>query len=61
MLGLLESEEKMVKEYQVVSEEYLGDLEDEVHELIKSGWEPQGGLCVREFGFYQAMILKEKE
>lgn len=51
----------MVKEYQVVSEEYLGDLEDEVHELIKSGWEPQGGLCVREFGFYQAMILKEKE
>lgn len=62
MLGLLESEKEMVKDYQIVVDRSRLLLEQEVRELIKRGWEPQGGMtCFSDWGVCQAMILKDKE
>lgn len=36
----------MVTEYVVLKEETLDGLAMEVNELIKDGWQPQGGIAV---------------
>lgn len=37
----------------------MKDLVDSVNQHIKMGYVPQGGICVGDFGYYQAMIIPE--
>lgn len=49
---------RYVKGYQIVNAKSIGNLEREVDELAKRGYEPAGGL-VADFkynGFYQTMV-----
>ena len=53
-------------EYKIVYGEDPRELEEEVNELIRKGWKPQGGVCVlRErnnyWSFYQAMVRNNAE
>jgi len=49
-------------EYKIVTQKYYQDLENEVNNLIKNGWKPQGGVAIlydSENGrteYYQAMV-----
>lgn len=45
----------MKTEYQVVHENNISDFVDKVNEEIEKGWEPIGGVTVKNL-FYQAMI-----
>ena len=52
-------------EYKVVAKKYVSELENAINELIKEGWEPQGGIAYSkypinstkyEYKYLQAMI-----
>ncbi len=52
-------------EYKIVTNQYYGQLTSDVNDLIKSGWNPQGGIAVTRDDsgntwFYQAMIKETK-
>ena len=46
-------------EYEICFGESAFLIEEVVKEMIINGYEPQGGVCRAELGFYQAMIKKE--
>lgn len=49
-----------VIDYQIIWSGQLSDLQDEVKELLKRGWQPQGGIfAIEQCAFYQAMVLME--
>ena len=35
----------------------LTEITTQVNELMKQGWQPQGGLSCGEYGTYQALVL----
>ena len=56
-----------ITDYMMASESSVEDLVERVKELMKSGWRPQGGVCVYHLigspiAFYQAMsFVKERK
>jgi len=48
---------KTILQYQVLEAHTLADLEMYVSILIAKGWQPLGGVCAREYRFFQAMVL----
>jgi hypothetical protein len=53
----------MATEYKIVTTSTVGNLVNEVNNLLKTGWEPQGGLVVvalpdTQFGWSQALIKR---
>jgi hypothetical protein len=45
--------------YRVVEASDIRFLVQQVEMFIAQGWKPQGGLCVDENGFYQAMVREK--
>ncbi len=45
-------------EYRVIYAGAVHALMDQVNELIKFGWEPQGGFMKDGLSYYQAMVKK---
>lgn len=46
--------------YIIVKGHNLVDLENQVKELIKNGWKPQGGIAIDSLYMYQAMAKVSK-
>lgn len=56
--------ERKIVDYRIVTQLFADDVDDEVHELMKDGWQPQGGVAVMvtlkgNTRFYQAMVKYE--
>ena len=47
-----------IKEYKVVKVDYLVEFQKEVNAAISAGWEPQGGVFLKEHKYYQAMVKR---
>ena len=48
-----------VKEYKIVTHIAYDFIEEQVNEMAKGGWEPQGGLTINKDGrYFQAMIKR---
>jgi predicted DNA-binding ArsR family transcriptional regulator len=45
--------------YKIVSHKEAQDTEDEVHALLKEGWELHGDLKVTDHAYVQAMVKRE--
>lgn len=46
-------------QYRILNREYLNDLEVEVNQYIKDGWQPHGGVMAYSYEF--ASITKDYE
>ncbi len=51
-----------MKNYQVVTCQFLQDLEERVNELLSKGWVPTGGIYVKTIGqmYCQAMWHQDR-
>ncbi len=49
----------MIIQYHVVWDDSLLDLLEEVNEMIKEGWQPQGGIAANNDSVFQAMVKHE--
>lgn len=47
-----------MKRYMIVEDERLCELESKVRELLKKGWEPQGGIAVVPATFTPGRLLQ---
>lgn len=45
-------------EYKILSNYSMGGLSAEVNKLIIEGWKPQGGVCVKDNQYIQALVKK---
>jgi hypothetical protein len=46
-------------EYKIIWNEDFDAFEDEVNQLIKEGWKPQGGVAIDADFWYQAMVREK--
>ena len=60
---------KKIIEYKIASGESKYELQEEVNELIKQGWQPYGEICIKKSGgfldwgepYSQPIVKYEKE
>lgn len=50
----------MRPQYRILLHSSIGVLERQVRDLMEEGWQPQGGLAVKDTYFYQAMAKYDK-
>lgn len=52
--------ERIIIDYELVEEFYLGNVTKSVKELIKEGWQPFGGLIEIDEKYVQAVVKYEE-
>lgn len=46
----------VTSEYMILQRQSVSEMEKAVDSYLLKGWQPQGGICIRETGLYQAMV-----